>query len=73
MVYHPCYYSGDFGDIFRHVPKVRRKVKFGGCTKVLITRWDSYLARQRMDIPLFLADHFEPSATLVSESVIAKR
>ncbi len=73
MVYHLCNNRGDFGDIFRHVPKVRRKIKFGGCAEVLITRWDSYLARQRMDIPLFLADHFEPSATLASESVIAKR
>ena len=70
MVCHPCSNRGEFGEIFRHVPKVRRKVKFGGCTKVLITRWGSYLARQRMDIPLFLA---EPSATSVSESVIAKR
>lgn len=73
MVCQPCCYRGDFSNISRHVPKVRRKVKFGGCTKVLITRWGSYLARQRMDIPLFLADHSEPSATSVSESVIAKR
>lgn len=73
MVCYLCYYRGDFSDIFRHVTKVRRRVKFGGCTKVLIIRWGSYLARQRMGILLFLADHSEPSATSVSESVIVKR